>query len=296
MFDLETFAAVYRIDVHYPGEKNVSNGWLNINCPFCLHDKSWHLGMNTSSGAWSCWKCGHKSGPQKVVQALLRVSYNEACSIVDKYQRAGAITGFISKNTINTEFKLPEDVQLGLNKRARQYLQNRGFDPDYIIQEFKVCQGSRFTSLSGRIVIPIIQNRQTVNYVARDYTGRSPNKYVLCSNQKAAVPRNELLYHFDFVKNVGMVVEGPIDVWAIGRGAFATFGTQFSTAQLAMIGERGLSEIYITYDEDALSRARSLSAQLAGIVPHVELIILDKGDPAEQDQSTKEELKAVLRS
>ena len=37
--------------------KNVTKGWVNVNCPFC-HDPSWHLGINLSNNKISCWKCG----------------------------------------------------------------------------------------------------------------------------------------------------------------------------------------------------------------------------------------------
>jgi len=46
----------------YSSGKNNSRGWVELNCPFCGNDPSFHLGVNLSSGIFHCWICGAKGG------------------------------------------------------------------------------------------------------------------------------------------------------------------------------------------------------------------------------------------
>ena len=57
MFDVISFLEEYNIDYTTSG-KNVTSGWVEINCPFCGDDPSYHMGVNLSSGLYHCWICG----------------------------------------------------------------------------------------------------------------------------------------------------------------------------------------------------------------------------------------------
>ena len=39
---------------------NVSEGWVNITCPFCGDDKN-HMGINLRSKYFHCWICNESS-------------------------------------------------------------------------------------------------------------------------------------------------------------------------------------------------------------------------------------------
>ena len=47
--------------------KNVGIDDININCPFCDLDPSYHCGINTISGIFHCWICGESGNFQKLI-------------------------------------------------------------------------------------------------------------------------------------------------------------------------------------------------------------------------------------
>ena len=57
--------------------KNVKKGHINVACPFCGDDPSFHLGINTDTLAWSCWRNSSHRGnyPHKLVKKLLNWSW-----------------------------------------------------------------------------------------------------------------------------------------------------------------------------------------------------------------------------
>ena len=49
--------------------KNVTSGWIEVNCPFC-GDPSYHLGISPTN-LFHCWRCGEKGNLIKYFKANL---------------------------------------------------------------------------------------------------------------------------------------------------------------------------------------------------------------------------------
>ena len=58
------------LGVDYISEgKNVSSGWIEINCPFCGQDPSKHLGINLETGLFHSWCCNETGNLVKLDRA-----------------------------------------------------------------------------------------------------------------------------------------------------------------------------------------------------------------------------------
>jgi len=90
-----------------------------------------------------------------------------------------------------------------------------------------------------------------------------------------------------------VVVEGPLDAWAIGPGAVAVLGAGWDSQQLIEIMDQ-FSRVSVLFDEDSAGRKHrfSLCHELAALGKDVDMIHGMDSDPA---SLTKDEL-TTLRS
>jgi len=91
-----------------------------------------------------------------------------------------------------------------------------------------------------------------------------------------------------------MVVEGITDVWRLGDGCCATFGTKVRLAQVRLLAE--YSQVFFVYDGEAQAQAlaRKLCRALSGMGVQAENILLDGGDPGDMEQDEAQKLKQEL--
>lgn len=294
MFDAISFLEEYDIDYRTSG-KNVSQGWVEINCPFCA-DPSFHMGINLSSGKHHCWNCGQKGYPEVLVKRLLDISYREAKQIVQNHDDMPDL----KEDTPDpvSHVLIPKMTEKTLPAMHRKYLQNRGFDPDYLVRTYnlKGCLhlGGEHGEYAYRLIIPIIMGNRIVSYTARDVTGQAKSKYKHLSNEKSIVPVKQCIYNIDTVQDKIIILEGTADVWRVGSGSVAMFGTEFTTTQLNMLFSKNLSEAYVMFDEGAIKKAERLAYTLTTFIPKVEIIEMDQGDPAELPEEEVKKLREEI--
>lgn len=281
----------FNIDYQTSG-KNTTRGWVEVNCPFCP-DPSRHLGINLSSYKFHCWQCGEKGSLERLLPRLLGIPFSQARQIVknlspEKYQER-------SKNPPVVNLKMPKGIEKDFPFAHRQYLKKRGFDPDELIQKYKL---KACLALGGkwayRIIIPIIINDEMVSYIGRDISGLAESKYINLSNEKSIVPVKDTVYNLDSVKKKVLILEGVTDVWRVGEGSVCLFGTDPKLPQLKIFHALELEEAYIMLDEGALKKAEKLANILTTFVPKVEILELDKGDPGELSNEEVQKIRKEI--
>lgn len=274
---------------HWTDGNNVSGGWVNVECVFC-DDPSNHLGFS-EEGACVCWRCGGHS----TSEAILILTGQDWDKIQVSYQ-GGAGTHRHNQ----TQAAPPSLLALPVGTKPmadvhRQYLERRNFDPDKLVRLY----GLQGTGIIGpykfRIIVPILQRGRLVSFQGRDYTGRSDLRYKTCEKEKEIVFHKHLLYNADAIPGTDVVVvEGVTDVWRLGAGSVATFGTGFTQEQVIILA--GYRRVFLLYDgEDAaMIRAEKLARAISGLGAEVELVILRSGDPAELKQDDANNLMKEL--
>ena len=290
-FDVISYLDDKDIEYRQSG-KNVGSGWVGIKCIFC-GDNSFHLGINLEAATYSCFRCSAKG---HIVSFIAEV---EHCSKKQAYVRAQK---YLDLNlTVNKKKQVTtyaEEVNIScLTKKfpdtAIQYLTNRNFDAQQIIRRYDLYWGGFIGDFKHRIVAPVYLDKKIVSLIGRDITGKSELRYKTLAVSKSKMSIKSTLYNIDSVNRDVIVVEGIFDCWRIGDSCVATMGTKFTAEQVLQF--RGLRNVHILFDADARNQAEKLSAALQGLVEHVEIIALDKGDPAEMREWEVRLLRKELR-
>lgn len=274
---------------YYTEGKNVTRGWIEINCPFCS-DPSQHCGVNLSSKMFHCWICGAKGVITKLIQELEDCSYQKAEKIISQYQDLSLLE---LKQDILKRYEgdgqiLPKESTVELPGIHRQYLVNRGFDPEEICKRYHIKACYNTGKFKFRLIIPIIMDDKVVNFTARSVADVSP-KYKHCPNEKAITPMRSCIYNIDSVLDTVLIVEGPLDVWRIGKGSVALMGIEFTEEQIELLQQKELKKAVVMFDGEpqAIRQATKLAAKLSAFVPIVYVIELPIGkDPDTLDPKT----------
>lgn len=279
-FDIVGYLKTKGIPFYTEG-KNVSPGWIGIKCLWC-GDKSNHLGINLKSKIIKCWKCKHKGSVLNLVQKLELCSWSEAEKIAENYFEyyiPEAPSSF--KPKIKPEDVIPKEVLKDPLEIHTNYLKSRNFNPSEIIREYKILFTHHRGRLKFRIVIPIIMDHLVVGYTARDVTEKAELRYISSGKDEYLVDPDSVFYNIDTVSDAAIVVEGCTDVWRMGPGACATLGTEFNNHHIFALLQKGVKRVFWLYDSE--SEAQALAEKganmLSVVVPHVEKICLEEGDP-----------------
>lgn len=293
-FDTIAFLDEYSIPYVTEG-KNTSKGWVGLPCHFC-GDQSDHLGVNLNSGVFSCWRCGERGGPAKLVKTLLDLEWFEAYREVERFssglppKRSEPLS---DRRWKDSSLKIPAGFTKQFPRMHLEYLAGRGFNPGRLIEDFDLWAVGPAGFFRWRVVAPIKIGGKIVSFVGRDVTGRSESKYLIESTDRALLPRRQLVYNLDRVPNDScLIVEGPADVWRIGDGAVALLGTKFSPEQAWLLFDRGIRQCSVMFDPEpeAQQSARRLAALLSGVMDRVRVIEKQTdGDPG--DMSPDEVIK-----
>ena len=303
MFDIIEYLESESIDYHVAGEKNVSRGWVGILCPLPdCDDRSWHCGINLEEQRFFCWNCNKSGGLNYLVARLQHCSMAQANTIISRFQ-----TEFIENpmGNISQGEKIEPTPQSGpltgfkgevsFPKMHLNYLKGRNFDPDLLIPEYKLKAINNIGPYKFRILIPIIQNKETVSFTTRDVTDKNI-PYLHCPDEKSIIPIKDCLYNLDSVGEQVLIVEGVTDVWRLGKGSVATFGTNFTERQVECLQIKNIKKAFVLFDfeEQAQKKAKILAGKIALFVPVVEMLALASGDPADMTLERVLELKKNL--
>jgi len=273
------------LDYLESGHNHCRTGWLQVRvCPFC-GSQNYHLGFNLSDKFFACWKC--RWHPVWETLLKLGVSSSTIREFLHDYE--------LGKEPEKAEWsgRLKEPGGRGpLQRCHRDYLKRRGFDPEEIQRLWQVEGIGIDARLAWRIYIPILSKRVRVSWTTRAIGDRAAKRYLSAPETEASINLKHVIYGADWCRHAVVIVEGPIDAWAVGPGAGALFGLAWTSEQVKTLA--GFPRRYICLDSslDAQARARELADLLACFPGVTENIVIDAKDPAE---SSKKELRLIRK-
>src|SRR3990167_3348276 len=214
-------------------------------CPKCHHSK---LEINPCKKLFHCFRCGYKGLLDQILRDLnVQPFYTFAVQSINKpvvvEQQECKIPGY-------TKFGMGNHVPyaiLGL-------LMERGVERTYAEQaRWGVSTDHQF---KGRLIIPIIEDKITVSYIARSVDKSEPKEL-------SGPNRSWFLYNIDEVKadEPVVIVEGIFDAEAVKRAGFnavAIMGSNISDTQVGKLLAKKPSPIFLMLDGD---RAGAAGAQ-----------------------------------
>lgn len=287
--DLANLLNQLRIPFKRQGEhRHASEGWLNVNCFLCSRNSGkFKLGFPIAC-PWSgsCWTCGRVT----LINLLIDqgVPYKEAKTLT-----GGLDKGHWQKKEHPGKLVIPKGVG-EFTKSHKRYLVNRGFDPDEIAKLWNVQGIGLANHLKWRLFIPLVWRGDTVSWTTRAISEDVPTRYVTAKPEEEKLPSKSLLYGMDYVRHSVIVVEGPTDVWRIGPGAVASFGTVFTKSQVLALS--GVSKRIVCFDSDsaAQKRAKKLADLLSLYDGETLLVTIDAPDPGSMKPNEVKALRRLL--
>ena len=291
MFDAVSFCQDHGIEYWLEGSKNVSSGWIGLQCPFC-DDRSNHLGIELNTGRTVCWKCGSKP-LWKVIKVL--TNEKDPNDAIDRYSWG------TERNIRSTRTDINEIDVTGIKPLSdpfRDYLKKRNFDPDYIENKYDLRYGEPFSKERYRLIIPVKYMGKNVSYQTRRIFDDKSMRYKNCKIEESVIQNKEICYNLDNCKKrVAIGVEGITDVWRIGDDCFATFGTEFTPKQLLVLKDH-FNKIFWLYDPTKEAREKALKASyiLSAMGIETEIVGVEGiDDPGSMKECEVVELRKELR-
>lgn len=235
-----------------PYLRRSTDGWIRGACPFCptLRGKSGgdSFGVNTATGGYNCFRCGTKGWVR-----------------LEDAPAAGPIK--VEEPAEKPKMRLPEGfsplwkgpaLDSFVARPARTYLDGRGLGAEIIrsAQIGVVLNGY----YGGRIVVPVLAGRDLVGWVARDYTGRAPRKYLY----PKGMPRGSVLYRRSALRRDSpdpvLVVEGVFDALPHLPDVVAVLGkpSRWHVEELS----KSRRPIVVALDGDSWEEAEALAMRL----------------------------------
>lgn len=265
-------------------------GWVQLrNCPFCS-SQNYHLGWNLQSNYAHCWRCGGHH-PLKVLEAL-GFARNRAQAL---FPRINTPTGPEKRGKSRTTLQEPKGKG-SLCDAHRQYLLGRGFSVKAIsslVNLWQVEGIKQAPRLGWRLYIPVVYQGRKVSWTTRAIGKRVHQRYISASAEQEVINHKHLVYGFDFCSHSIVVCEGPIDVWKVGPGAGALFGTAFTTAQVKLLVSIPRRFICFDSSREAQRKANELACQLSCFPGVTENLLIDAKDPGE---ASAREIKLIRRA
>ena len=277
-----------KIEYLESGHHHSRPGWIQLkDCPFCSSD-NYHLGFNVELKFFACWRCGG----HHIIKTLLAfgVGYEKARKVV-----AGLDTPELNKPEISrVSLQIPKGIGRLLDAHVR-YLESRGFDPKEIERVWHVKGIGIASRLAWRIYIPIIYQGEVVSWTTRSIGREVSQRYISASAEEERINHKSLLYGQDYCYHSIIVVEGPTDVWNVGPGAVALFGTAFTSAQVKRLIQFPYRYIVFDSSDTAQTKADELANQLSTFPGTTQTVVLDADDPGSATRKEIKRLRAVAR-
>ena len=136
-----------------------------------------------------------------------------------------------------------------------------------------------------------------VNYAGRDVTGREDAvRWKNCPNEEAPVSTKNCLYGTHTLQGEkAILVEGPSDVWVMGRNVIGVNGIKVTGEQIMQISCLNIKSLGILFDKGARDAQEKMVRICSQFIPEVfefEDLWDDFEDPGSM---TKEQVKEIRR-
>ena len=281
--------------------------------PFC-EGHGYHGGVNLTHKMFSCWQCAESASPPRLIRQILNCSWAKAYNVVREYSSRGAtVPSWAPANRKRSQRPVHLPTLAGpLSGPGGHYLQSRGFNSGAVEAKYGIKETGPLGKYKFRLIIPIYFQKELVSFTSRDYTGKGEPKYKAQPIKEAMIPVKDCLYNIDSVKDKLLIVEGPADVWRMGDGAVALFGTSCSAGQQEIIYRWWMSQlqtfhkarcfrpkkkkkkVVILLDPKTKKAADKLYYAITSFIRDIKIVELAGQDPAELTQQEAMNLKLQL--
>jgi hypothetical protein len=231
----------------------LKSNWVNVPCPYC-GGASHHLGFNVVDDFCTCFKCGGHN-LRMTLTKLLNVPANTLSLILEPFQIKNVIL-----SRLNRKQKLNKDrIELPnfpLSKTEKNYLLDRHFNPNDLIQRYNIQGGGWAGDFKNRIIIPIYLGGKLITWTSRTIIADREPRYKNLENHLSVIDPKKIFFNLDncYGKSVALL-EGPFDVLRFGDNGICGFGISLTKTQILYLSER-FTTIYILFDSQRIAQKK----------------------------------------
>lgn len=255
---------------------------LISDCPLC--HKSRHFYFNTITQKWDCKKCGEAGNIMRLLSLIGKLSLiRRFVDVTKELQNKLKDLFKTQENELEEVLELPP-VRLPSgfkNLHQHPYLESRGFtDHDY--RRYPVGVTALLNKFDEYVIFPVLEDGEAKGFIGRKTWSKDQFKQHEAQHGWAPPRYNNsktnfslLLYGLDeimFYVDTVILVEGPFTKFACDRRldiqegdnfrCLATFGKKISKAQIMKLLLRGIKNIILVFDPDAVTEAYKHARQL----------------------------------
>jgi DNA primase len=223
------------------------------HCPFCHHHKK-KLQVNLDTQQWHCWVCNSKGRSISSLLRKLNVDKRDLDRLHKIYGDEPAYSPteeYVIKLQLPKEFKQlhfkPSGLFNPIYNKAIHYLSQRGIkDSEIVKYNIGYCEDGLY---GGRIIIPSYDESGELNYfIARSFYEDEKMKY-----KNPPVNRDVIVFENQINWNEPItLVEGAFDAFSVKRNVIPLLGKFLLSKLKNKIFEKGVKEITIMLDSDAI--------------------------------------------
>ena len=246
--------------VRYGAWESQSGDEVRVDCPRCGDEKQ-HLYLNLRKRAFICFRCGWGGRADRLLEELAKLRGGPVLDI-------GVLVaeGKPSKKPIDPRPLPPDAYPLWVDKPSarvpRRYVVGRGV-PETEIEDWQV-----YYAISGpmasRVILPVVENGEIVNWTARSYIGAEP-RYLNPLKGESIADRNECVFGLDHIAKFSpriVILEGPLNAMVFGADAVAMLGKNWSSVQLDKLLSKDAGLYMIGMDRDAIGTFGTLRGDM----------------------------------
>lgn len=273
-------------------------------CPWCGKEK--HFYINKHTQLFDCKKCGVNGSIYKLLKQLdkLYLAGEKSVEVTDTIKSIRQIFQEVVENSVELtelpEKKMPVGFRTCINNK---YLRSRGLT-NADCRKYKIGETKTMFKYSGYVLFPIYDNG-----VVRGFVGRYANKKVptnrLRYNNSIDTDFASLLYGYDDIvageTETVIIVEGIFDKISCDKKlrlfddnlvrCVCTFGKKISDVQISKLIAKGVSNIILSFDFDALKEIRQYGMELQKSFNTMVAVAMNKKDI---DECTEEEVVEIF--
>lgn len=256
--------------------KPTRSGQYVATCPFC--GKPDHFYISRKTQMWDCKKCHQFGSIYKLLRLLNRTYLIQGATIEikEKIESIREMTSELISADDNQLSELPTitmPVGWKVFAKSNPYLISRGIKPKDCIR-YNIGSTDMFRKYRDYILIPIYDDGKIRGFIGRYGAKRVPEGRLRYSNS-IGTEFSELLFGYDEINDktdTVIIVEGVFDKFAVDRHlrlwdgdeikCVCTFGKKISDRQIKKLMLKGVTNVILLYDFDAIREIKKYGLEL----------------------------------
>lgn len=256
--------------------KPTRSGQYIADCPLC--GKSQHFYISRKTQMWDCKKC-HEYGSIYKLLRLLDKTYLLAGSTIEEKERIESIREMTQDLVSNDDTELSElpvkkmPVGWKVSAKSTKYLLSRGITPEDC-KRYNIGATDMFRKYENYVLIPVYDGGEIRGFLGR-YGARKVPDNKLRYNNSIGTEFAELLFGCDEITertSTVILVEGVFDKIAVDKvlhlwdgeevKCVCTFGKKISDKQIKKLMLKGVTNVILLYDFDAVKEIKKYGLEL----------------------------------